>query len=227
MSKIFTICGLSLLFAMVLVAPARADGNIGKLFNAKGNLGGLSINSNVGNTDIKGNIGIIIEAALGLVATIFFILIVYAGIMWMTAAGIEERSGKARKIIIDCVVGLAITVSAYGITLYMASSLGGGTTTGTGAGGTCEAAGGACESQMGGNPCDSSGIDGIYQGNKISDVSGCNQDQVCCELKPGTYKCNRMGGVCVGNLGTCPIVRNKPTKKAFTCTFSEFCCISQ
>ncbi|MFA5644496.1 MAG: hypothetical protein WC928_03155 [Patescibacteria group bacterium] len=61
------------------------------------------------------NLGIIVNAALSLLGIIFIILIVYAGIQWMTAGGNEEAVKKAQGKIKDAIIGLVITISAYAI----------------------------------------------------------------------------------------------------------------
>ncbi len=58
----------------------------------------------------------IIKIVLGFVGVIFIVLIIYAGFMWMTAAGNEERIEKAKKIIIRATIGIAIVLLAYTIT---------------------------------------------------------------------------------------------------------------
>lgn len=59
--------------------------------------------------------GSIVAAVLGLLGVIFIILIVYAGVLWMTAAGDEQKIEKAQKILRNAVIGLIITVSAYAL----------------------------------------------------------------------------------------------------------------
>lgn len=74
-------------------------------------------------TDISTIIAAIISALLGLVGIVFFILIIYGGLRWMTASGNEENIKKARKLIINAVIGLAIVMAAYSITYFIARAL--------------------------------------------------------------------------------------------------------
>jgi len=60
----------------------------------------------------------IIKTALGLLGTIFIVLIIYAGFLWMTAGGEEEKTKKATTLITQAVIGLAIVLSAYAITVF-------------------------------------------------------------------------------------------------------------
>ena len=73
--------------------------------------------------DVRTIIFRIINIILELLGVILVLLILYAGFLWMTAAGSEEKITKARKIITSAVVGLAIILSAYAITQFVASRL--------------------------------------------------------------------------------------------------------
>jgi cbb3-type cytochrome oxidase subunit 3 len=61
----------------------------------------------------------IIRIVLSFIGVIFLVLIIYAGFLWMTAAGEEAKAGKARSIIFDSVVGLAIIIFSYAITTFV------------------------------------------------------------------------------------------------------------
>lgn len=74
-------------------------------------------------TDLALIIGNIIRAALSLTGTIFLVLIIYAGFVWMTAGGNEEKIRKAKLIIQSAVIGLIIILSSYSITEFVIGSL--------------------------------------------------------------------------------------------------------
>lgn len=65
--------------------------------------------------------GSIIKAVLSIVGLIFLILLVYAGMLWMTARGDESKVEKSKDIIEAAIIGIAITVSAYAITVFVTS----------------------------------------------------------------------------------------------------------
>lgn len=71
-------------------------------------------------TSIVGNIIRALMAALGL---IFFILVIYGGILWMTAAGNDEKITKAKTLLTSAVIGLLIVLSAYAIASYVVDVL--------------------------------------------------------------------------------------------------------
>lgn len=73
--------------------------------------------------DVPGMIGLIIKAALGLVATIFFALMIYGGFLWMTARGEGEQVGTAKKLIGNAVLGVVVISAAYAITQFVLDSL--------------------------------------------------------------------------------------------------------
>lgn len=52
---------------------------------------------------------------LGLVGTIFVVLIIYAGFKWMTSGGNEKEITAAKQTLQSSVVGLVIIVLAYAI----------------------------------------------------------------------------------------------------------------
>ncbi len=74
-------------------------------------------------------IGSLIAVLLGFLGVIFLILIIYAGLLWMTAAGNEDNVKKAKSILLNSVIGLVILLSAYAISSFVIDQL--GTATGT------------------------------------------------------------------------------------------------
>lgn len=79
------------------------------------------------DTAFSARVGQVIRIILGLAGMIFFALTVYAGFLWMTAAGNDEQVSKATDIIKMAVIGLAITLAAYSITYFVVSSIGSST----------------------------------------------------------------------------------------------------
>lgn len=57
--------------------------------------------------------GNIINSVLGLVGVVFFVLMIYAGFLWMTARGNEEQFGKAKNIFATSIIGMLIVIGAY------------------------------------------------------------------------------------------------------------------
>lgn len=134
-----------------------------------------TLDTAAGNTglakDIEKPLGAVIKGALALVGTIFFLLTIYAGILWMTARGKEEQLETSQKIITAAVIGLFITLAAYAITSFVTSRLaGGGGAEPPGAKVTCTPDVGICVAPQAG--CGPRGV-------KLTET--CSQGYVCCK----------------------------------------------
>ena len=73
--------------------------------------------------DLPTSIGKIVGIALSFLGVVFFILIIYAGYLWMFSMGNEQTVTKAKEIIIAAVIGLVIVLAAYAITSYLGGAL--------------------------------------------------------------------------------------------------------
>jgi len=82
-----------------------------------------------GTTQLSVNyiIGDVVLAALSLIGVVFLCLMVYAGYMWMTARGDEQKVTKAKDTITASIIGIIIVIAAYAISYYVISKLGAGT----------------------------------------------------------------------------------------------------
>ncbi|MGA1047277.1 MAG: pilin [Minisyncoccia bacterium] len=84
-----------------------------------------------------GYIANIIRWVLGLLGTVFFVIIVLQGYLYMTAGGDASKTSSAISAIGNAVIGLLIIMGAFLITNYVTSALinsGGGSSTETGTG---------------------------------------------------------------------------------------------
>ncbi|MFA4831110.1 MAG: hypothetical protein WC862_03535 [Patescibacteria group bacterium] len=70
--------------------------------------------------------GNVIGAGLSMIGVLFFVLMVYAGILWMTARGNEEHTKKALNTIIAASIGMVIVLASYAITSFVLKSVEGG-----------------------------------------------------------------------------------------------------
>jgi predicted secreted protein len=83
----------------------------------------------------QSNIGVfigtfIIKPVLGLLGLLFLCLTVYAGGLWMTAAGNPKRVEKAKDILVAAVIGAVIVVAAYSLTNALFNALSTGSISG-------------------------------------------------------------------------------------------------
>ncbi len=61
----------------------------------------------------------VIRTVLGVIGVVFICYIIYAGYLWLTSAGSEEKVTKAKKILTTSVIGLAVIMFAYLITIFV------------------------------------------------------------------------------------------------------------
>jgi hypothetical protein len=83
-------------------------------------------------TDIPTIVGRVLGAALSLVGILFFAMMVYGGVVWMTAHGNTEQSGKALKTMVSAIIGLVIVLSSYTLVNFVFKAGGGEGDTSTG-----------------------------------------------------------------------------------------------
>jgi len=99
--------------------PAADDSGAGASIDTKAGLksiGKSTTGKEIGISrvaNVQGLIARIIYAVLSLVGVIFFILIVYAGFLWMTGGGNEEHIKKAKGIFASAFIGLLIVLTSY------------------------------------------------------------------------------------------------------------------
>ena len=65
----------------------------------------------------------IVNLVLGFLGVLLVILIVYAGFMWMTAAGDEQKITKAKALLGNAVIGMAIVLTAFAITAFTTNTI--------------------------------------------------------------------------------------------------------
>lgn len=61
----------------------------------------------------------VIRGVLTLVGTIFLLMTIYGGFLWMDARGDESKAKKARDIIVMAVIGLTVTFASYALAFFV------------------------------------------------------------------------------------------------------------
>lgn len=86
---------------------------------------GLNFAGQIGlsNQDPRVTVAKVIRVGLGLLGIIAICLLLYAGYLWMTARGNEEKVATAKKLLINATIGLAIILAAFGIASFILSQL--------------------------------------------------------------------------------------------------------
>lgn len=109
-------------FALLLVivaAPARSD-----LILPPCETNTVCIRNPLAFRSLEALLDAIIDFLIKIGAPLAVIMIIYAGLTWMFAAGEPEKITKARSIIIWTIVGYSIILVAKGILLVIQSVLG-------------------------------------------------------------------------------------------------------
>lgn len=70
-------------------------------------------------TSVTGLVGRLIYVLLSVIGSIALVLYIYAGVLWMTAAGTAERITTAKNILIWTSLGVVVTLSSYIIVNYV------------------------------------------------------------------------------------------------------------
>ncbi len=86
-------------------------------------LGKTGSTAGLKNVDTSQLVGQIIKGFIGFMGTVFMLLIVYAGFLWMTAQGNEEKITKAKNTIQSSVIGLLIVALSYVIVQFVFDTL--------------------------------------------------------------------------------------------------------
>lgn len=69
--------------------------------------------------DVRDMAVTIIKYLITFLGIIAVAIILYGGFVWMTAAGNDDRVGKAKSIIIAGVIGLVIVIAAFAIVTFV------------------------------------------------------------------------------------------------------------
>ncbi len=111
----------------------------------------------------------IVNVALGFTGVLLVVLFLYAGFLWMTAAGSEEKITKAKRLMGNAVVGLALVLVSYAIASFVLKNI----VQSTGGGGRGNTATSTCARP---NRCEPA----ITCAAPRYIVGDCSGGQVCC-----------------------------------------------
>ncbi len=101
------------------VASAMEDGSFGLDLTAKEATFKTSSSTAGGETGLLGWIKTIVNAALGVTSIVFFSLLMYAGVRWLTSRGNDDLIEKARHTIEAVIIGFALILSAWGVSNFV------------------------------------------------------------------------------------------------------------
>lgn len=114
-TQILITVSIIVFFAVGLCIPQQifAKQTIG---NALGQLGKTAVKTGISDTQLEPLAGRVIKGGLTVIGMLFLILMVYAGMTWMTAQGEEGQIEKAQKTIVAAIIGIMLIVASYAIT---------------------------------------------------------------------------------------------------------------
>lgn len=81
------------------------------------------LDGTLGNKDLRETIGDLIQVGLSLLGVVAVVIILAGGFKWMTAGGNEEKVTEARKLIFSGIIGLAVILSAWAISIFVITQL--------------------------------------------------------------------------------------------------------
>lgn len=116
---------LSLFLVSIMMLPllsVQAQESTGLMGEIGNKLGLVNNKAQLPNSDTDGfvrTIGSIIKTALLFTGTIFLVLFIYAGFLWMTAGGNSDQVKKATSMMRNAVIGLIIIFLSYSISVFV------------------------------------------------------------------------------------------------------------
>lgn len=106
-----------LALAVILFVPIGASAQNADDVNQ--NLAQVAAETPLQNAGLITIVGNIIKILFGILGVIALVIVLYAGFLYMTSGGDQEKVMTAKKWLINGVIGLAIIFSAYSITMFL------------------------------------------------------------------------------------------------------------
>lgn len=69
--------------------------------------------------NIRGALAAIMDTIFISAAVIFLLMLLFGGITYLLGAGNEETTARAKRMMLDSIVGLVITLASYAITVFV------------------------------------------------------------------------------------------------------------
>ncbi|MFA5317973.1 MAG: LamG-like jellyroll fold domain-containing protein [Patescibacteria group bacterium] len=110
----FFVCDVSLVLAQTPV-----DVDYAFTGNTSQSAEDLAAQAGLSTRDPREVAALVINIILGFLGIIAVGLIIYAGFLWMTAAGNDDKIATAKKIMVRAAIGLLIILSAFGIAAFI------------------------------------------------------------------------------------------------------------
>ncbi len=117
--KAFLLAGLLAALPFIGFAmPAQAAVDIGRGLGDVGDEAGLS------DAELPEVIGTLINVFLSILGIIFLVLVLYAGFLWMTAAGSPDKVTKAKTLLAQAIIGMILILASFAISNFVVDAIG-------------------------------------------------------------------------------------------------------
>jgi hypothetical protein len=113
------------IFPSFTLVPAVSAGNLtaGDLWGNTDIQTNVQNSTGLGNRDPREIAASVIRVVLGFLGIIAVLIILYAGFLWMTAAGNDDKISTAKSMMSAGVIGLIIILAAFGIATFVMNAL--------------------------------------------------------------------------------------------------------
>ena len=117
----------AIMFASLLLAASAFM--VPALVSAQTDVFGIGYGeaTGLGSQDPRETAANIIRSALGLLGIVAVVIVLWGGVLWMTAGGSDEKVGTAKKILFSGIIGMIIILSAFALTQFVLGQLIGAT----------------------------------------------------------------------------------------------------
>lgn len=120
----FAVIMMLLVPAFVIAVPAHATGLTGNDLMGGDNIAdNVQATTGLGDRDPREIAAAVIRVMLGFLGIIAVVIILFAGFLWMTAAGNEDKISQAKGMMSAGVIGLIIILAAFGIATFVMNAL--------------------------------------------------------------------------------------------------------
>jgi len=128
---ILTICLLTILFSPQIAVGQETESieKIKESLNVTLGIDDASeeITEITGNTDLTISLGRAMNSFFAILGVIFFIVVVFGGLRWMTAGGNEEKLATGKKFVVGGVEGMIVIFLSYAFIYLILTALGAAT----------------------------------------------------------------------------------------------------
>ncbi len=104
----------------VLFVPALAMADIQVIPNPSD----VPAGPNIGTVSPASIVALVFRITIEIAGAIFLLMLLFGGVTYLTSAGNEEGTGKAKKMMISAVIGLVIILVSYSVGIFILKALG-------------------------------------------------------------------------------------------------------